>query len=128
MDNQQIETIGSYVKDHLPEWLEEARPSPGGKQMDLAERIVRVKEILPRQTDKINRNREALDQGAYRGGHAESEMIKPQAEMLNQRIEDMIRHSEKRFSHHQHAGYRLQVLGDNALNRCSGGAVKGLPG
>ena len=114
----------------------------------MAERIVRAEEILPRQTDKIDQNREAIEELIVQVGQSReaidrnresikeltvevrrnSEMIKPQGEMLNQRIEDMIRHSEKRFSHHQHAGYRLQVRGDNALNRCSGGAVKGLPG
>ena len=56
VDNQQLETIGSYVKDHLPEWLEEAWTSPGEKQLDLAERIVRVEEALERAGITCNKN------------------------------------------------------------------------
>ena len=118
VDNQQLETIGSYGKDHLPERLEEAWTFPGEKQLELAERIVRVEEALERQGEGISRNVEAVRQliieighsreGMQRNGEAikeliaevrpNSEAIKMQGQMLNQHIEDLIRYTEKRFS------------------------------
>lgn len=88
VDNQQLETIGSYVKDHLPEWLEEAWTSPGGKQLELAERIVRVEEALERQGEGISRNVEAVRELIIEIGHSREGMQR-NGEAIQQNREDI---------------------------------------
>ena len=76
MPQLDLETIGSYVKDHLSEWLEKSYPSESERRLNLIERVIRVEEAIERLT----------------------EMIRYQNEMTNRRFEDMLGQMDKRFS------------------------------
>ena len=53
MTAQELETVASYVQDHLPEWLERSSVMVPNDYFRLSERIVRVEEGLLRVEEAI---------------------------------------------------------------------------
>ena len=75
MTAQELETVASYVQDHLPEWLERSSVMTSSDYFRLSERIVRVEEGLLRV----------------------EEAIKNQNLLTDKRFEDLIHQMDKRF-------------------------------
>ena len=53
--SRQLERIGSYVKEHLPQWMSEARPDESARSFDCMGRIIRLEEAVVRQGDLIEK-------------------------------------------------------------------------
>ena len=75
MTAQELETVASYVQDHLPEWLERSSVMTSSDYFRLSERIVRVEEGLLRV----------------------EEALKNQSILMDKRFEDLIHQMDKRF-------------------------------
>ena len=55
LSSRQLERIGSYVKEHLPQWMNEARPDESVRSFDCMGRIIRLEEAVVRQGDLIEK-------------------------------------------------------------------------
>lgn len=55
LSSRQLERIGSYVKEHLPRWMSEARPDESDRSFDCMGRIIRLEEAVVRQGDLIEK-------------------------------------------------------------------------
>ena len=55
LSSRQLERIGSYVKEHLPQWMSEARPDESARSFDYMGRIIRLEEAVVRQGDLIEK-------------------------------------------------------------------------
>ena len=55
LSSGQLERIGSYVKEHLPQWMSEARPDESVRSFDYMGRIIRLEEAVVRQGDLIEK-------------------------------------------------------------------------
>ena len=55
LSSRQLERIGSYVKEHLPRWMSEARPDESARSFDCMGRIIRLEEAVVRQGDLIEK-------------------------------------------------------------------------
>lgn len=110
MTDQELQTVTSYVKDHLPDLFEH---SPSVMPLDylrLAERVVRVEESLLRLEEEIKSQNlltiarfEAMDkhfemmQKQFEAMNRQFEMIQKQFEAMNRRFDDLIHYMDKRF-------------------------------
>ena len=85
MTDQELERIGNYVQEHLPEWMDGER-SPGGgprEALDEArERLIRLEEAISRQGDLIEKMLHQMDM---------------RFEQTNRRIDDMNRLMDMRI-------------------------------
>ena len=82
MTAQELETVASYVQDHLPEWLERSSVMTSSDYFRLSERIVRVEEGLLRVEEAI-KNQNLLTDKRF--------------EATDKRFEDLIHQMDKRF-------------------------------
>lgn len=55
LSSRQLERIGSYVKEHLPQWMSEARSDESARSFDCMGRIIRLEEAVVRQGDLIEK-------------------------------------------------------------------------
>lgn len=55
LSSRQLERIGSYVKEHLSQWMSEARPDESVRSFDYMGRIIRLEEAVVRQGDLIEK-------------------------------------------------------------------------
>ena len=55
LSSRQLERIGSYVKEHLPQWMSEARPDESVRSFDCMGCIIRLEEAVVRQGDLIEK-------------------------------------------------------------------------
>ena len=85
MTDQELERIGNYVQDHLPEWMDGER-SPGGgpreARDEARERLIRLEEAISRQGDLIEKMLHQMDM---------------RFEQTNRRIDDMNRLMDMRI-------------------------------
>ncbi len=86
LSQEALETIGSYVRKNLPSWMEEVRPrSTSSRDIELAERIVRVEEELKTQRELMRQGFDQMDK--------RFEQVDKRFEQVDKRFEQM----EKRF-------------------------------
>ena len=55
LSDRQLETIGSYVKNNLPEWLNGAQPDISAQFFEYMGRLIRLEEAINRQGDLIEK-------------------------------------------------------------------------
>ena len=61
MTTQELETVASYVKDHLPGWLERSPEAVPSDYLRLGERLLRVEEAIKNQSLLMEKRFEAMD-------------------------------------------------------------------
>ena len=85
MTDQELERIGNYVQDHLPEWMDgERSPGSGPREArdETRERLIRLEEAITRQGDLIEKMLHQMDM---------------RFEQTNRRIDDMNRLMDMRI-------------------------------
>ena len=82
MTTQELETVASYVKDHLPGWLERSPEVVPSDYLRLGERLLRVEEAIKNHSLLMEKRFEAMDK---------------RFEDMNKRLEDLIHQMDKRF-------------------------------
>ena len=82
MTTQELETVASYVKDHLSDWLEQPPTTVPSDYFRLGERLLRVEEAIKNQSLLMEKRFEAMDK---------------RFEDMNRRFEDLIHQIDKRF-------------------------------
>ena len=96
MTAQELETVASYVQDHLPEWLERSSVMVPNDYFRLSERIVRVEEGLLRVEEAI-KNQNVLTDKRFEAMDKRFEAMDKRFEDMNRRFEDLIHQMDKRF-------------------------------
>ena len=99
MTAQELETVASYVQDHLPEWLERSSVMTSSDYFRLSERIVRVEEGLLRVEEAL-KNQNVLMDKRFEAVDKRFEDMNKRLEDMNKRFEDMNKRFEdmnKRF-------------------------------
>ena len=87
MTTQELETVASYVKDHLPDWLERpAATTVPSDYLRLGERLLRVEEAIKNQNLLMEKRFEAMDR-----------RFEDLIHMIDKRFEDLIHQMDKRF-------------------------------
>ena len=64
MTDKELERIGNYVQDHLPEWMDgERSPRSGPREArdESRERLIRLEEAISRQGDLIEKMLHQMD-------------------------------------------------------------------
>ena len=89
MTTQELETVASYVKDHLPGWLEQSPATVPSDYFRLGERLLRVEEAIKNQSVLMEKRFEAVDK--------RFEAMEKRFEDMNRRFEDLIHQIDKRF-------------------------------
>ena len=91
LEKEQLDQIGSYVRTHINEWLDET--SSRYSQTRLGERIIRVEEELKSQREILTRGFDQIDKRL--------ELMQSQTEkrfeQVDKRLELMQSQTEKRF-------------------------------
>ena len=82
MTTQELETVASYVQDHLSDWLERSSETVPSDYLRLGERLLRVEEEIKNQSLLMEKRFEAVDK---------------RFEDMNRRFEDLIHQIDKRF-------------------------------
>lgn len=85
MTDKELERIGNYVQDHLPEWMDgERSPGSGPREArdESRERLIRLEEAISRQGDLIEKMLHRMDM---------------RFEQTNRRIDDMNRLMDMRI-------------------------------
>ena len=82
MTTQELETVASYVKDHLSDWLEQPPTTVPSDYFRLGERLLRVEEAIKNQSVLMEKRFEAVDK---------------RFEDMHRRFEDLIHQIDKRF-------------------------------
>lgn len=67
LSSRQLERIGSYVEEHLPQWMSEARPDESARSFDCMGRIIRLEEAVVRQGDLIEKLIHQIDRRFEQG-------------------------------------------------------------
>ena len=93
MTAQELETVASYVQDHLPEWLERSSVMTSSDYFRLSERIVRVEEGLLRVEEAI-KNQNLLTGKRF---EAMDKRFEDLIHQMDKRFEDLIHQMDKRF-------------------------------
>ena len=86
MTTQELETVASYVKDHLPDWLERPAATVPSDYLRLGERLLRVEEAIKNQNLLMEKRFEAMDR-----------RFEDLIHMIDKRFEDLIHQMDKRF-------------------------------
>ena len=86
MTDQELETVASYVKDHLPDWLEHSSAMVPSDYLRLGERLVRVEEAIKNQNVLMEKRFEAVDK-----------RFEDLIHQMDKRFEDLIHLMDKRF-------------------------------
>ena len=87
MTTQELETVASYVKDHLPDWLERpAATTVPSDYLRLGERLLRVEEAIKNQNLLMEKRFEAM----YK-------RFEDLIHMIDKRFEDLTHQMDKRF-------------------------------
>ena len=89
MTDQELETVATYVKDHLPELSERSPVAIPSDYFRLGERIVRVEEGLLRVEEAIKNQNLLMDK--------RFEAMEKRFEAVDKRFEDLIHQIDKRF-------------------------------
>ena len=90
MTTQELETVASYVKDHLSDWLERpAATTVPSDYLRLGERLLRVEEAIKNQYLLMDKRFEAMDK--------RFEAMDKRFEAMDKRFEDLIHMIDKRF-------------------------------
>ena len=87
MTAQELETVASYVKDHLPDWLERPAATVPSDYLHLGERLLRVEEAIKNQNLLMEKRFEAMDK-----------RFEDLIHQIDKRFEDIIGQMDKRFS------------------------------
>ena len=87
LSSRQLERIGSYVKEHLPQWMSEARPDESVRSFDYMGRIIRLEEAVVRQGDLIEKLIHQIDR--------RFDQIDRQLDQIDRRFEQSERRIER---------------------------------
>ena len=96
MTTQELETVASYVKDHLPGWLEQSPAAVPSDYFRLGERLLRVEEAIKNQSVLMEKRFEAVDK-RFEAVDKRFEDMNRRFEDMNRRFEDLIHQIDKRF-------------------------------
>ena len=108
MTVQELETVASYVKDHLPDWLERSPATAPSDYLRLGERIVRVEEALLRVEEAI-KNQNLLMEKRF---EAVDKRFEDLTHQMDKRFEDLIHMIDKRFeSVDKRFGWSIAIMG-----------------
>ena len=86
MTTQELETVASYVKDHLPGWLERSPEAVPSDYLRLGERLLRVEEAIKNQSLLMEKRFEAMDK-----------RFEDLTHQMDKRFEDLTHQMDKRF-------------------------------
>lgn len=91
LSNKTLESIGSYVRQNLPQWIREVTPQPSAPQTDpvLLERVVRVEEELRSQREIIQHGFGLMEK--------RFDQIDKRFEQVDKRFEEMRADTNARF-------------------------------
>ena len=87
LSSRQLERIGSYVKEHLPQWMSEARQDESARSFDCMGRIIRLEEAVVRQGDLIEKLIHQIDR--------RFDQIDRQLDQIDRRFEQSERRIER---------------------------------
>lgn len=91
LSQEALETIGTYVRKNLPSWMEEVRPqSLSARDLELAERTVRVEEELKTQRELMRQGFEHMEK--------RFEQVDKRFEQMDLRFGDMSSHMNRWFT------------------------------
>ena len=93
MTTQELETVASYVKDHLPDWFERPAATVPSDYLRLGERLLRVEEAIKNQYLLMDKRFEAMD----RRFEAMDRRFEDLIHMIDKRFEDLTHQMDKRF-------------------------------
>ena len=86
MTDQELETVATYVKDRLPDWLERSPATIPSDYFRLGERIVRVEEGLLRVEEAI-KNQHLLMDKRFEAMEKRFEAVDKRFEAVDKRFE-----------------------------------------
>ena len=93
LGEQELKTIGEYVKNRLPEWLGSMNyyPRPDKYDLEIRDRMVRVEEELKNQRELMLRGFEQVDK--------RFEQVDKRFEQVDKRFEQVDKHFEQIDKH-----------------------------
>ena len=103
LNDRQLETIGSYVKNHLPEWLNGAQPDISAQFFEYMGRLIRLEEAINRQGDLIEKlihqMDKRIDQMDKRFDQIDKrfDQIDKRIDQVDKRIDELSHQMDKRF-------------------------------
>ena len=97
-----LEEIGRYVREHIPEWMGEEGRVSLIREFDLRERIVRVEEELKHQ-------RELMEQG-FALMEKRFDQIDKRFELMEKRFEQIDKRFEQTDKHFESMDRRFETL------------------
>ena len=96
LSDRQLETIGSYVKNHLPEWLNGAQPDMSAQFFEYMGRLIRLEEAINRQGDLIEKLIHQMDKRIDQMDKR-IDQIDKRFDQVNKRIDELSHQMDKRF-------------------------------
>ena len=112
MTVQELETVASYVKDHLPDWLERSPATAPSDYLRLGERIVRVEEGLLRVEEAIKNQNLLMEKRFEDLTHQMDKRFEDLTHQMDKRFEDLIHMIDKRFeSVDKRFGWSIAIMG-----------------
>ena len=105
MKDEELEYIGSYVKDHLSEWLQDSvvQQSLAGLSLAQTERIIRVEEGIKHQGELLEKLLHQMDKRfeqvdkRFEQVDKRFEQVDKRFEQVDKRIEQLVGQMDKRF-------------------------------
>ena len=103
LSDRQLETIGSYVKNHLPEWLNGSQPDISAQFFEYMGRLIRLEEAINRQGDLIEKLIHQMDkrfeQIDKRFDQIDKRMdqIDKRIDQIDKRLDEFSHQMDKRF-------------------------------
>lgn len=103
MTDKELERIGNYVQDHLPEWMDgERSPGSGPREArdESRERLIRLEEAISRQGDLIEKMLHQMDMRFEQTNRRIDDMNRLMAiriEQVNRRIDELTLQMNIRF-------------------------------
>ena len=97
MTTQELETVASYVKDHLPDWLERPAATVPSDYLRLGERLLRVEEAIKNQNLLMEKRFEAMDKRFEDLIHMIDKRFEDLTHQMDKRFEDLTHQMDKRF-------------------------------
>ena len=93
MTTQELETVASYVKDHLSDWLEQPPTTVPSDYFRLGERLLRVEEAIKNLIHQIDKRFEDMNRRFEDLTHQMDKRFEDLTHQMDKRFESM----EKRF-------------------------------
>ena len=119
MTDKELERIGNYVQDHLPEWMDgERSPGSGPREArnESRERLIRLEEAISRQGDLIEKMLHQMDMRFEQTNRRIDDMNRLMAiriEQVNRRIDELTLQMNIRFEQME---YRIERV-DKRISR-----------